>query len=335
MASIGPDARLDAPAAQGRGRLPAIDAVRGVAFIAMAVYHFAWDLGYFGFIATDVTVDLGWRIFARSIASTFLVLVGVSLVLAARNGLDRGRFLRRLTILVIAAAGITLVTWLTFPDMFIFFGILHAIAVSSVLGLLFIRAPVAIVIAAAAFSFAAPWIRSAPVFNAPALLWLGLFTEWPRSVDYVPVFPWFGAVLVGIAGARIALRFASGRAASGPGRQWGWRAKVIRPLAWAGRKSLILYLVHQPILISLVYIASLMMTPSPQIRQDAYLRTCNSVCVQAGTEAAVCERACSCLAERSQAEGLWDQVVTETLSAAERERYFAVADQCRAEALGQ
>src|SRR5688572_15752760 len=137
-----------AAAASRPARLPAIDAARGVAIVAMVVYHFAWDLGFFGFISADVGGDLGWRIFARSIAGSFLALVGVSLVLATRNGLNRGRFLRRLGVIAAAAAAITLVTRIVFPETYIFFGILHAIAVSSVLGLAFVRAPILLVAAA-------------------------------------------------------------------------------------------------------------------------------------------------------------------------------------------
>lgn len=320
--------RLDAPAAQRPARLPLIDAARGVAIIAMIVYHFSWDLRLFGFISADVTGDPGWRLFARAIASSFLALIGVSLVLAMRNGLDRGKFLRRLAVIAAAAAAITLVTWLIFPDSFIFFGILHSIAVSSVLALPFVRAPILLVLAAALFCFAAPSLLAAPVFNSPALLWLGLNTVEPRSNDFVPIFPWFGMVLIGVAATRLVVRAKPKPQELGPRGQL-----ALRPLVWAGRNSLAIYLVHQPLLIGLVYLASLFVTPSPQIRQDAYLTTCNSVCVQAETDAAICTRACSCLAERSQAEGLWDQVVTETLTPEETERYFALADQCRAEAL--
>src|SRR5687768_1672935 len=80
-------------------RLPLIDAARGAAILAMVVYHFSWDLRFFGFIAADVAGGLGWRVFARLIAGAFLFLVGVSLVLATQGGFDRARYLRRLGII--------------------------------------------------------------------------------------------------------------------------------------------------------------------------------------------------------------------------------------------
>ena len=61
----------------------------------MAVYHFSWDLGHFGFHDMDVAGDLGWRIFARLIAGTFLFLVGASLVLAHGEGVRWRAFWRR------------------------------------------------------------------------------------------------------------------------------------------------------------------------------------------------------------------------------------------------
>ncbi len=324
--SAAPGTRIDAPSAEGRARLPLIDAVRGVAFLAMAIYHFAWDLGYFGYFATDVTVDLGWRIFARSIAGTFLALVGVSLVLASRNGFRRGRFLRRLGILAAAAAAITGVTWFVFPDMFIFFGILHAIAVSSVLGLAFVRAPIPLVIVAAALCFLAPWFFSAPVFDAPALWWLGLYTEAPRSVDYVPIFPWFGVVLAGIAAARTFPRLFSGQL----GRPGMVKARMLAPLAWAGRHSLPLYLLHQPVLFGLVYLAAQIVPPSLVGFEASYIESCTASCVGSELDADLCRRTCGCLVEQTKSEDLWSGLVGNTLTGDQITRYYELADQCRA-----
>src|SRR5882724_7861972 len=122
--------RLDQPAA---ARLPLLDAARGFAVVAMVIYHFCWDLRYFGYIASDVEGALRWRIFAHSTAGAFLLIVGISLVLSTRRGFNAQKFLRRLGVLVAAALAITLVTYLLFPDSYIFFGVLHHIALASVL----------------------------------------------------------------------------------------------------------------------------------------------------------------------------------------------------------
>ncbi|HWT29564.1 MAG TPA: heparan-alpha-glucosaminide N-acetyltransferase [Propylenella sp.] len=320
-------ARIDAPAAATPARLPWIDALRGVAILAMIVYHFAWDLHFFGFIAADVTGALGWRAFARSIAGSFLALVGISLVLATRHGLDGRRFLRRLAIIAAAAAAVTAATYVAMPDAYVFFGILHAIAVSSVLGLAFVHAPVLIVIAAALFCFAAPALLSGPVFDAPPLLWLGLSTYIPRSNDYVPVFPWFGVVLVGIAVARLLLHFRP-----------GWLHLLARPaapsLVWAGRHSLAIYLLHQPILIGLVYLVAQIAPPTPLGLVDSHFNNCIVQCTDQGMQQGFCGRACGCLTERAEAEGLTADVLANSLGEAEMRRYFDIGFGCREEAAG-
>jgi uncharacterized membrane protein len=319
-------ARMEPSAAARPARLEAIDALRGVAIAAMVVYHFSWDLRFFGYISADVAGDLGWRLFARAIAGTFLALVGVSLVLSTRGGFDRRRFLRRLGVIAAGAVAITAVTLAVMPDVYVFFGILHSIAVASVLGLPFVRAPALLTIVAAIFCFAAPALFAGPAFDSPALLWLGLFTRVPQSNDFVPVFPWFGVVLAGIAAARLApLAPASIRA-----RFAAFRAP--RPLLLAGRYSLAIYLLHQPILFGLVYAAASIVPPSPVGFEDWHFEVCTRQCVEAETEPSLCRRICSCLGERASAEGLAEGLSRNSLSEEQISRYFALNDQCRAEA---
>lgn len=320
--------RIDAPSAAAPARLPLLDAVRGAALLAMIFYHFSWDLRFLGYIATDVAGDLGWRIFARSIASTFLALVGVGLVLSTRRGFSRARFLRRLGVVAAAAAAVTIVTYFAMPDAYIFFGILHAIAVSSVLALPFVWAPIPLVIAAGIFSLLAPTLFSAPFFDAPALLWLGLGTYFPRTNDFVPIFPWFGVVLAGVVAARLAPRL------------WAkmpplkFTVPAPRLLVVAGRYSLAVYLLHQPILLSLVWLAAQVSPPSLLAFEPAYVESCTASCVEAEVGADACRRTCACIADRSQAEGLWRDLMRQTLNPEQQQRYFALADTCRAEAGG-
>jgi uncharacterized membrane protein len=299
-------ASLDA--ASARRRLPAIDAA-----------HFSWDLAFFGFIGADVAGGLGWRIFARLIAGSFLFLVGVGLVLATRGGFNRGRYFRRLTFVAAGALAITVVTWFVFPDAYVFFGILHAIAVSSVLGLVFVRAPILLIVVAAIFCFVAPQLLSAPIFNLPALLWLGLFTESPRSNDFVPILPWFGVVLAGIAAARLAPHLPL------DGISKRLDAAAPQPLVWAGRYSLIIYLLHQPLLFGLTYLAVQVAPPGHAAFERQFVRACARNCAAAELDENLCERTCLCLAERGGAEGLWGGPQSE----AEERRYLELVGECR------
>ncbi|MFX5595080.1 heparan-alpha-glucosaminide N-acetyltransferase domain-containing protein, partial [Acinetobacter baumannii] len=83
-------------------------------------------------------------------------LVGFSLVLASRNGIDRKAYLRRLILVAGAAVLVTLGTWFALPHAYIFFGILHHIALASVLALPVLRLPVLAVAGGAITCFALP-----------------------------------------------------------------------------------------------------------------------------------------------------------------------------------
>lgn len=230
-------------------RFPVVDLARGLALAAMAIYHFSWDLEFFGLADLGVTEHPLWVAFARAIAASFLALVGVGLVLAHAAGVKVKPFLRRLALIVIAAMAITALSYFADPDGIIWFGILHCIAVSSVLGLLFLRVPVLLVIIVGMACIAAPHFLTSAAFNGLGWVWLGLAQDVIPSNDYNPLLPWFGYVLLGIATARILP----------PGRwpltwrSWKPHAALSRMLCFGGRHSLLVYLVHQPILMALLW----------------------------------------------------------------------------------
>ena len=305
-------------------RWQAIDVARGTAVAAMIVYHLAWDLSFFHLIATSIVGHPFWQAFARVIAGSFLALVGIGLVLAHGQRLRGWVFLRRLAIIAGAAAGVTLATWFAFPDSYIFFGILHCIALSSVLALPFLRAPVWLVGAAALLCFAAPLGLSGPVFDDPALAFLGLGARPPITNDYVPVFPWFGLVLTGVALARAARPWAL-RA------EWpAWRAKSVlsRALAWGGRWSLPIYLLHQPILLGAVFLAAQMAGPAQLTESAPFLAGCRATCREAGKEESLCRAACVCVVEKLVSEQLWGNAVANRLTARDQARIAPLAEAC-------
>ncbi len=320
--------RIDAPAAAPPARVALVDAARGVALLAMFAYHFAWDLDHYELISTDIGASRPWSLLARLTAGSFLALVGVSLVLARRGGFRPGPFLRRLAVIGGAAALVTLATWLLMPEDFIYFGILHCIAVSSVLALPFLRLPLWIVLAAAVFCFLAPSLFAAPTFDAPWLRWLGLMTYFPPTNDYVPLFPWFGAVLTGIAAARIALAVAGG----GAWARWRPANAFSRVLVWGGRHSLGIYLLHQPVFLGALYLVALAVGPVPASEATALRQSCETSCVGTGASAGTCSAACLCWAERLQAEGLWTNTMADSLSPPERDRAVEAWRQCRGRA---
>jgi uncharacterized membrane protein len=313
------------PATRLSTRLPAIDLARGLALVAMAIYHFSWDLSFFRLIDVNVSAEPGWRLFARLIAGSFLFLVGFSLVLAARHGLSREAFLRRFLLVAGAAALITLATWYAFPQSFIFFGILHHIALASVLALPFLRAPLAVTAVAAVAIFVVPFAYSDSLFAHPALLWTGLAPKPPVTNDYVPLFPWFGVVLGGMVAARAAL-------ASPGALGWATRApgtKVERALVWGGRRSLWIYLIHQPVLLVLVWLAAQAAGPAGKADDQAFAQTCQQSCTAAGSEAAFCVTFCGCAADNLKREGLWGDLMSGNMSDVGQVRVAEVTALCR------
>ena len=280
-------------------RIEAIDVARGMALVAMAIYHFTWDLEFFGYVEQGTTAFGGWRLFARCIASSFLALVGISLYLAHGNGVRWPAFLRRMAMVAGAAVAITLVTRLAVPSGFIFFGILHEIAVASLLGLAFLRLPAIVTLASAALVIAAPYFARSALFDHPALWWLGLSGITLRSNDYVPVFPWFGPVLIGIALAQIAtwLGITEQLAAI--------RLPRFRLLQFIGRHSLAFYLIHQPVLIGCVWVFSQFVPadrPTPEVQ---FRNACEAQCTDFRDEE-FCARYCVCMLDELERAGLSD-----------------------------
>jgi len=227
------------------GRIPALDAARGLALCAMVVVHVVVDLELVGLVPPGTSMGGAWPVLARTTAGSFLFLAGVSLWLAHGAAIRWRAFAVRLARLVAAAAAVSAATWLALPDLFVHFGILHAIAASSVIGLAALRLPAAATLALAAAALAAPGALAGPAFDRPGLWWTGLAAAPPPSMDYVPVLPWLAPCLAGIAAARLA----------GAAGLWPRLAALPAPraLARAGRHSLIIYLVHQPVLLAALF----------------------------------------------------------------------------------
>ena len=304
-------------------RLQAIDVLRGIAVLGMIAYHFSWDLWSNGLIEADVIGDPGWKAFARTVAGTFVGLSGFNLILAHRNGFRRGLFLRRLAIIAGSAILVSVGTRLAMGEDFVYFGILHCIALSSVLALPFLRVPAWFLLLCGAGAIAAPFFLQNDVFDWPPLLFIGLSPHPRNTVDYVPLLPWFGVVLVGMALARLALDHGvTARLARwNPARAW-------RPLAFIGRWSLPIYLIHQPILIGLLSLA----LPMIGSGQDALAREFMRGCTQSGEASAakpgMCPATCGCVATGARGAGLLEPAMKGTMTDEQSSSWDAIVSTC-------
>lgn len=220
-------------------RLASLDALRGLALLAMAAFHFVFDLSHFGLVHQDFYHDPFWLHARTLILSSFLFLAGISLALARNRADATAGFWRRVLRVGAAATLVSVGSWLAFPASWIYFGVLHFLVLASLiawpilsLGPWSLLAAVAVLLLANAWSF--------PAFATPWLNWIGLAPEKPITEDYVPLIPWLALVLLGI----LAAKLGSGALPAWLARQ---NARTPASLAWLGRHSLAFYLLHQPV----------------------------------------------------------------------------------------
>ncbi len=307
-----------------------LDLMRGLAILAMIVFHVAWDLYYFGYSSVDVTVAPGWVLFQKAILSSFLLLVGAGLMLAHGRAIRWRPFWRRFALLLAAALLVTAGTYWMFPDYFVFFGVLHAIALFSLAALPLLRLPPPALLAAGLGVLAVSFAISDPAFSSRELGWIGFWPVSPPTSDVVPVFPWFGVVLIGAAltgllrGTPLWARLAGFRTAQ----------PVARGIAFIGRWSLPVYLLHQPLIIAALY--GLMQLQAPALAPpvpsaaDTFLLGCAGSCAATDADAGRCERYCACALEQVELADLWAVIDAPARTAGEQQQVDALARLCTA-----
>lgn len=231
-------ARKYMPSAQRHDRL---DALRGVAIVWMAVFHFCFDLDHFGLVRWDFHRDPFWTLQRTAIVSLFLFCAGLGQAVALAQQQGWPRFWRRWVQVAGCALLVSAGSALMFPRSFIFFGVLHGVAVMLIV-LRLTRGAGRWLWPAGALAIALPWLVAHPVFDSRWTAWVGLVTRKPVTEDFVPVLPWLGVMWWGLAAGRWVL-------ANRPHWLTGPLAAPARPLAVLGRWSLSFYMAHQPVLI--------------------------------------------------------------------------------------
>tara|TARA_R110002050_G_scaffold263291_1_gene403785 strand:- start:26903 stop:27889 length:987 start_codon:yes stop_codon:yes gene_type:complete len=314
------------PTQEAGRRIELLDLARGLALFAMASYHFSWDLEQFGYLDYGTTTQGLFKVYARSIAGSFLFLAGVSLMLAHGSKWRPAAFLKRMVVVGGAAALITLVTVFATPDSFIFFGILHAIAAASLIGLAFLRLPGVITILAGVACLALPQFYRDAFFNTPWLTWTGLFTVAPKSNDFVPLMPWLGPFLIGMGCTRIAVStgLTGWLATIGTGNNFASGAT-----RFSGRHSLAFYLVHQPVLLALVWIASYITPPEPVDPLPRFISECEAGC-GGDNSAEFCTRFCGCVTDELLSREMLTPFIKGDITPDTDQRIADIAEQCTA-----
>lgn len=219
----------------------------------MTCFHFAFDLNHFGFIHQDFYRDPLWTVQRTCILSLFLLCAGFGQAVAVHAGQTWARFWRRWLQIASCALAVSIGSALMFPNSWIYFGVLHGMAVM----LLVCRAtaswgwwlwPAGLVVVL--LGVYAPQVQVLLPFgqalDLKTLNWLGLVSRKPVTEDYVPLLPWLGVMWWGMAAGQWVLA-----------RGWLTRVQTtgtwpLAPLSWLGRWSLSWYMLHQPVLIGLL-----------------------------------------------------------------------------------
>ncbi len=229
-------------------RFDRLDALRAVAIVWMAAFHFSFDLNHFRFIRQNFLGDPVWTMQRTCIVTLFLFCAGVGQAIALQQGQRWPRFWRRWAQVAGAALLVSIGSWLMFGPRFIYFGVLHGIAVMLLVTRLTGGAGRWLWLLGA-LALALPHVVQSPLLNPPWFNWTGLVSRKPFTEDWVPVLPWLGVMWWGVAAGQWVLA---------RHRHWltGPLPSVLRPMGVLGRWSLSFYLLHQPVLIGLVWAAA-------------------------------------------------------------------------------
>lgn len=249
----------------------------------MTVFHFCFDLNNAGLITQDFHHDPFWTWQRTAILSLFLLCAGAGQAVAQGAVLGQAQSWRqfgwRLAQIAAAAALVSLGSWFMFPDSFIYFGVLHGMAVMllllrlvapwvqmnarpgwgcAALGLLVIATHL---IAGSAIATGANSVFGIDL-DSRSLNWLGLITRLPVTEDYAPIFPWWGVMLLGCGGMQRWLAAGQRQSKVAPPQRQTVAAPLAVGGAWLrgalarlGRHSLVYYLLHQPVMLGLLWLA--------------------------------------------------------------------------------
>ena len=202
----------------------------------MIFFHFFYDLKMFGFVDINFSKDYFWFALPRVIVFLFLLAMGLSMPLVHSPKMNWKKFWPRWIKIALGAVAISAYTYYAFPKKWVYFGTLHCIATASIVSIPFMKIPktsaligIALLLAKLIFGLNLPW-----------------FIMSHSSMDYIALFPWIGCVFIGFGANSLGMHNFN-----------PFGQKYLAPLEYLGKHSLLIYIIHQPILYSITYLAYL------------------------------------------------------------------------------
>jgi uncharacterized membrane protein len=214
-------------------RFNIIDQIRGLAIVLMIFFHFFYDLDVFGLVDINFSKDFFWFELPRVIVFLFLFAMGLSMPLVHYPNVNWKKFWPRWIKIALGALVISIYTYIAFPKSWVYFGTLHCIATASLVSIPFMRIP--------------KTSAAVGIILLLAKLFFGLNLPWfemkHSSMDYIALFPWIGCVFIGFGANHLKLH-----------EKNFIDSKYLFPLEYLGKHSLLIYIIHQPILYSIAYL---------------------------------------------------------------------------------
>lgn len=232
-------------------RYDRLDALRGLALVWMAVFHFCFDLAHARLIDANFYRDPFWTTQRTLILSLFLLCAGAGQAIATAQGQSWPRFWRRWAQVAGCALLVSAGSYVMFPHSYIYFGVLHGMAVMLIIARL--TAPLGRWLwPLGLLALCLPLWVSHPSFDTRLTSILGLVTHKPITEDYVPILPWLGVMWWWVAATQWVLARHPAWLTSPLSPQMTSKTSPQQGLSLLGRWSLTFYMLHQPILIGAV-----------------------------------------------------------------------------------
>jgi uncharacterized membrane protein len=227
---------------KNKNRIWQIDFARGIAVIAMVALNAVILFSFFDLIDTDITLLM---VPAMITASIFIFLAGISLVLSNRKHKDLKHSIMRGAKVFAYGLIITVVSWFVASNYTVWFGILQLIGLSIIISSFLIKFKKLNLLIGSLVVIIGVLIQNI-IVDTPLLIWLGIKYAGFQTLDYFPIFPWLGIMLIGAAFGNIL--FYRKIKMGVP------ECICTRAISFLGRNSLIIYFLHVIIILIMVEI---------------------------------------------------------------------------------